>query len=209
MPLTWMALTYAREDGAAAQAEAAFQQAIAAEDSASPDAATTLELYATFLKSQGRDSESNVAQAKAVSIRKALGAQGSPQTKPEPAYGVDARVATYQGKAALYVPTEKPDSIGTGVYRIGNGVAAPAVLYKKEPEYAEDARAAKYQGQAMLYVEIGTDGAPRNIRIVRDLGFGLGEQAVEAVSQWKFTPGMKDGVAVTVAATVEVNFRLF
>ncbi len=182
MPLTWTALTYAREDGAAAQAESAFQQAMAAEDPASADAATTLELYAVFLKLQGRDSESDAVQEKAVSIRKSLGAQNQTETKAP--------------------------SAGSGVYKVGNGTSAPSVLIKGEPEYSEDARVAKYQGRVVLSVEIGTDGAPHNIRIVRGLGLGLNETAIDAVSQWKFKPGMKDGVPVTVAATIEVNFRL-
>lgn len=182
MPLTWTALTYTREDGAAAQAESAFQQAMAAEDPASADAATTLELYATFLITQGRDGESGAMKEKAVSVRKALGAP--------------IQIAT------------KPRRAGSGAYKVGDGVTPPAVLYKKEPEYTEDARVAKYQGTAVLKVEIGPDGAPHDIRIVRGLGFGLDEQAVDAVSQWKFKPGMKDGVAVTVAAQIEVNFRL-
>jgi TonB family protein len=181
MPLTWIALTYAREDGAASQAEAAFQQAIAAEDPASADAATTLELYAIFLKLQGRG-ESDAVQEKAVSLRKALGAQNQPETKAPAA--------------------------GSGAYKVGNGTSAPSVLVKGEPEYSEEARVAKYMGKVVLYVEIGTDGAPHNIRIVRGLGLGLDETAIDAVSQWKFKPGMRDGVPVTVAATIEVNFRL-
>jgi outer membrane biosynthesis protein TonB len=36
----------------------------------------------------------------------------------------------------------------------------------------------------------------------------LDEQAVKAISQWKFRPGTKDGQPVTVMATIEVNFRL-
>ncbi len=37
---------------------------------------------------------------------------------------------------------------------------------------------------------------------------GLDEKAIEAVMKWKFQPGRKDGKPVTVAAQVEVNFRL-
>jgi protein TonB len=44
--------------------------------------------------------------------------------------------------------------------------------------------------------------------VVRSLDPGLDEKAIEAVSQWKFRPGMKDGVPVYVVATVEVNFQL-
>ncbi len=43
---------------------------------------------------------------------------------------------------------------------------------------------------------------------MKSLGLGLDEKAMEAVKQWKFKPGYKDGKAVAVAATVEVNFRL-
>ncbi|MFN0105729.1 MAG: energy transducer TonB [Bryobacteraceae bacterium] len=98
--------------------------------------------------------------------------------------------------------------IGGGAYRIGGGVSAPAVLAKVEPEYSEEARKAKFQGTVMLYIEVDENGKPKNLRVVRPLGLGLDEKAIEAVSRWKFRPGFKDGKAVTVAATVEVNFRL-
>lgn len=96
----------------------------------------------------------------------------------------------------------------SGVYRVGGGVSAPTLLYKVEPSYSEEARAAKYQGTVVVGVEIGPDGMAHNAQIVRSLGLGLDQKALDAVSQWKFKPGMKDGVPVTVAASIEVNFRL-
>ncbi len=98
--------------------------------------------------------------------------------------------------------------VGCSVYRIGGGVSAPVLIQKVEPEYTEQARAAKYQGTVLLYVEIGPDGAPTNIRVQRSLGLGLDEKAIEAVKQWRFKPGEKDGNPVPVSATIEVNFRL-
>lgn len=98
--------------------------------------------------------------------------------------------------------------IGGGVYRVGGGVSAPLLVYKKEPEYSEEARKAKYQGTVTLYVEVDTSGKATNIRVLHSLGLGLDEKAIEAVKQWKFKPGQKDGKPVPVAASIEVNFRL-
>ena len=98
--------------------------------------------------------------------------------------------------------------IGGGVYRIGGGVSAPTLLVKVEPEYSEEARKAKWQGVVVLYVVVDTNGMPRDMRVIRPLGLGLDEKAMEAVQKWRFKPGQKDGHAVPVAATIEVNFRL-
>ena len=84
----------------------------------------------------------------------------------------------------------------------------PAKVEAKEPEYSEEARKAKYQGTVVLYIEVTPDGHASNMKVVKSLGLGLDEKAMEAVKQWKFQPGKKDGKAVTVAATIEVNFRL-
>jgi TonB family protein len=95
-----------------------------------------------------------------------------------------------------------------GVYRVGGGITAPALIYKTEPEYTEEARAAKFQGTVLLYVEIEPTGIATNIKVQRSLGLGLDQKAVEAVQKWRFKPGMKDSNPVTVQATIEVNFRL-
>jgi len=99
-------------------------------------------------------------------------------------------------------------SVGGGVFRAGGGVSAPSLIYKVEPEYSEEARKAKYQGTVVLYVEVDPSGHAVNPRVIRSLGLGLDEKAIEAVRKWKFRPGYKDGKPVTVAATIEVNFRL-
>jgi TonB family protein len=98
--------------------------------------------------------------------------------------------------------------IGGGVYRIGGGVSSPSLVFKVEPEYSEEARKAKFQGTVVLYVVVDEKGNPRDLRIVRPLGLGLDEKAIEAVQKWRFRPGFLNGKAVAVAATVEVNFRL-
>ena len=97
------------------------------------------------------------------------------------------------------------------VFRVGEcgGSATPMKLvFKVEPEYSEEARKAKYQGTVVLAIQVGEDGRAHNIRVIRSLGLGLDEKAIEAVRQWRFNPGMCNGQAVDVKASVEVNFRL-
>jgi TonB family protein len=78
-----------------------------------------------------------------------------------------------------------------GVYSAGGAVSAPRLIYKVEPEYSEEARQAKLQGTVLLYVEISPEGKATNMKVLHSLGFGLDEKAMEAVTRWKFKPGMK------------------
>ena len=98
--------------------------------------------------------------------------------------------------------------VGGGVFRVGGGVSQPSVIFKVDPEYSEEARKAKYSGTVMLAVVVDIEGHARDIHVVKSLGMGLDEKAIEAVQKWKFKPGMKGGQAVNVRATIEVNFRL-
>jgi TonB family protein len=60
----------------------------------------------------------------------------------------------------------------------------------------------------LLTIEVGEDGQPDKLRVLRGLGLGLDEKAIEAVSRWKFKPALRNGHPVRAAATIEVNFRL-
>jgi TonB family protein len=97
---------------------------------------------------------------------------------------------------------------GGGAYRIGGDVSAPVLISKIEPEYSEEARKAKYSGSVLLSIIVDQNGLPRDIKVVRPLGLGLDQKAIEAVMKWRFRPGMKGGRAVSVQAQVEVSFRL-
>lgn len=101
-----------------------------------------------------------------------------------------------------------PGPAQVGVFRIGGDVSAPMPIFKVEPEYSEEARAEGFQGTVLLAAVIDEEGTPTQIRIVRALGKGLDEKAMEALAKWKFRPGMKDGRPVAVIANVEMNFRL-
>jgi periplasmic protein TonB len=94
-------------------------------------------------------------------------------------------------------------------YSPGNGVSIPRAIYSPEPEFSEEARRSKYQGEVTLLATIGADGRTRDLVVVRSLGMGLDEKAIEAVRTWRFEPGMKDGRPVAVQMNIIVNFHLF
>jgi protein TonB len=99
---------------------------------------------------------------------------------------------------------------GGGLYRVGGGVSAPVALNSVEAEFSDEARRAKYQGVCLISLIVDAQGNPQNPRVIRTLGMGLDEKALEAVRKYKFRPAMKDGkTPVPVMISVEVNFRLY
>lgn len=98
---------------------------------------------------------------------------------------------------------------GNGIFTVGGGVSEPRVIYKPEPEYSDEARKARVQGTVTIAAIIDPQGRPQNLRVVRQLGLGLDEKAVEAVRKWRFEPAMKGSHAVPVLVNIEVSFRLY
>jgi protein TonB len=98
---------------------------------------------------------------------------------------------------------------GGGLKHIGGGVSAPQLITKVDPEFSEEARKAKVQGNVLVSILVNTNGLPSNVKVIRGIGMGLDEKAVEAVKQWKFKPAMENGKPVLVEVDVEVNFQIF
>ncbi len=103
-----------------------------------------------------------------------------------------------------------PGGDGTGKGAFGPGAIPPGCAYCPYPTYTDEARHGKVQGTVTLAVLVGADGRAHDVRVVKGIGFGLDERAVETVRGWKFVPA-RDGGKRAVAAwvTVETVFRLF
>jgi periplasmic protein TonB len=84
----------------------------------------------------------------------------------------------------------------------------PIVIQKTEPQYTKEALDAKIEGVVTLSSVIGADGVPSYIQLVRGLGMGLDEKAVECLKQWRFRPASNHSEPVAAKVTVEMNFRL-
>jgi TonB family protein len=97
---------------------------------------------------------------------------------------------------------------GGGDYGSGGGMTSPTLIYRVDPEYSEEARKARFQGTVILETLVRKDGFVDLIHVVRSLGFGLDQNAIDAVKKWKFRPGMKNGAPVDVPLRIEVSFNL-
>ena len=106
------------------------------------------------------------------------------------------------------VGPDSGDGIGGIASRSSGASRALIVLYKVEPDYSDDARKAQLQGTVVLRIEVDERGLARDLRVVRPLGLGLDERAMDAVKQWRFRPAFRNGKPTAATAIVEVNFRL-
>lgn len=93
--------------------------------------------------------------------------------------------------------------------RIGGDVSAPVLIYSVAPEFAEEAKRAKIAGNVLVNLVVDQNGIPTNVRIVRGIGYGLDEKAVEAVRRYRFKPSMEHGQPVPVEINIQVNFKIF
>lgn len=90
------------------------------------------------------------------------------------------------------------------------GLVVPELRKEVKPSYTRSAVAARIEGTVGLEAMIGTDGGIGEIRVVKSLDatYGLDAEAVRAIRQWEFTPGMKDGQPVPVVVDIEMSFKL-
>jgi TonB family protein len=86
-------------------------------------------------------------------------------------------------------------------------VTAPTVEHRVDAKYSEFAVRDKVQGTLQLRLVVDANGVPQRIAVSRPLGYGLDASAVEAMTKWRFAPGMKDGSPVATGVVVEQQFR--
>lgn len=90
----------------------------------------------------------------------------------------------------------------------GEELVAPRAIHRVPPNYPGDLRRQGVEGSVTLSAEIGVNGVPRNVEVVRSSHPALNQPAVDALRRWRFKPGTKDGEPVPVTFEVTIDFSL-
>lgn len=88
------------------------------------------------------------------------------------------------------------------------GSSNPKLIKDAEPIYPKNAKRAQKEGTVTLQATIGTDGIPKNIVALTNIGFGFEEAAIEAFKKCRFLPAKKKGKDVEIKVTRKFEFEL-
>jgi TonB family protein len=146
-----------------------------------PDTIVTLEHYARLLYKLNRGAEAQPMSDRAQAARRRL---------IDAAYSASGSTADGE------------------IYRSTDAVVPPKLSSRSEPDYTEEARIARQEGAVVVQADISPDGRAGNVRLIRSLGLGLDEKAVEAVRQWEFEEARKGKQKVAFRAVLEIQFRV-
>jgi len=82
------------------------------------------------------------------------------------------------------------------------------IISKPLPAYTAEARAQRIEGEVLLEVVLEASGKLRILRIVRGLGHGLDDAAVQAAEKIRFKPALRDGQPSDSTVVVHIVFQL-
>lgn len=102
-------------------------------------------------------------------------------------------------------PAGRPQA---AVQAIEPGVAPPVPVTQPKPSYTREAMLRRIQGTVTMRVVVLADGTVGDVEVIKPLGFGLDEEAIATMKQWRFRPGTRNGQPVAVRVVVEMTFQM-
>jgi TonB family protein len=101
-----------------------------------------------------------------------------------------------------------PEKIESPTAELSDVTQPPRFLHKVAPKYPDLARRAQKEGVVWLEASIGVDGVPANIRVLKGVGFGCDEAAIEALKASRFAPAKNGEKIVPVRIQIPYRFTL-
>jgi len=163
---------------------------------------------AQVLAAMNRDKEAIAAAEMALKLSHTPEQTATIETVIETLKKVQAERKTARGQKVLLLSRGTPagESRDTSEAATETG---PKAIYAPQADYTEEARNANLEGTCVLSLSVGIDGKPSGIVVVKKLGKGLDQKAIEAVSQWRFQPARRYGRPVPTHLTLNLQFKLF
>jgi TonB family protein len=90
-----------------------------------------------------------------------------------------------------------------------SNITPPVAVFTPEPDFTLEARAAHFQGEVELSTLIMPSGRLCDVTVIKPLGMGLDEKAIQAVYGWKFRPATRNGVPAVFPMKITVSFNLY
>jgi TonB family protein len=107
------------------------------------------------------------------------------------------------GCAALVVAAQSDDE---PVYDLGPGMTPPRIVKQVAPRYPND-RGVRAEGSVIIGLVVTSKGEPKDPHIVRGLDKDLDQSALDAIKEWRFAPAQKDGKAIAVRVSLQLQFH--
>jgi protein TonB len=97
--------------------------------------------------------------------------------------------------------TEEP------VYSLNDDIVPPRIVRQVNPQYSSGSHGINVEGSVVVETVVSSQGTPTNVHVVKSLHKDVDGAAVEAVKQWAFAPGKKNGKPVAVRLQIEIHFH--
>ena len=111
-------------------------------------------------------------------------------------------VVTKEPKEPIAIPA------GAGECDPTLALTDPVPIFERRPNYTEPAIRARIEGKVELQAVVNADGTVGRVTVLKSLYPDLDEEAISALRQWRFRPGVKAGKPVPVLVFVEMSFTL-
>ena len=131
-------------------------------------------------------------------------AEGDDGLSPSERNKLDADLGSARKSYSNLLRTAQEKSYRAPIQDIGYNI----IIYRCAPIYTERARRNQTMGRVILRVEFRADGTIGTVDVLRGIGDGLDEVAINAIRQMVFLPVTQNRVFVTVSKAVAIEFSL-
>jgi len=109
------------------------------------------------------------------------------------------------GTATLLAAESKAQT-SDQVVAITDNITAPRLSEVATPDYTAEAKKNRIEGTVTVMIVIDKKGNVVDAQVTKGLGYGLDENAIIAVKEWKYKPAEKDGEPIAVKTEVTLSF---